>query len=100
MFLTFKLIFNILLTVTNNLNQTFCYFTANLKKPIDEHVRELSNKVVVVRNAKRSGLIKSRLAGAAKATGDVIVFLDSHCETTPGWVEPLLARIAEDRYFT
>ncbi|XP_066929018.1 polypeptide N-acetylgalactosaminyltransferase 13-like [Clytia hemisphaerica] len=70
---------------------------ANLKKPIDDHVKQLSNKVVVVRNAKRSGLIKSRLAGAEKATGDVIVFLDSHCETTPGWVEPLLARIAEDR---
>jgi len=63
-------------------------------------VKQLSEKVIVVRNKKRSGLIKSRLAGAIKATGDVIVFLDSHCETTPGWIEPLLARIAEDRYWS
>ncbi|KXJ08240.1 Polypeptide N-acetylgalactosaminyltransferase 1, partial [Exaiptasia diaphana] len=37
------------------------------------------------------------LQGAYAAKGDVLTFLDSHCEATPGWAEPLLGRIAEKR---
>lgn len=51
----------------------------------------------MIRNSERSGLIKSRLAGAEASSGDVLIFLDSHCEATPGWIEPLLARIKEKR---
>ena len=68
-----------------------------LKKPVDDHVKKLSRKVKVVRNKSRQGLIRSRLNGAAVARGEVVIFLDSHCEATPGWIEPLLARIKEDR---
>lgn len=53
--------------------------------------------VKIVRTMERSGLIRARLAGAKAATGDVIIFLDSHCEVNTGWLEPLLNRIKEDR---
>ncbi|KAK3108152.1 hypothetical protein FSP39_002075 [Pinctada imbricata] len=53
--------------------------------------------VKIVRTKERSGLIRARLAGAKAATGDVLIFLDSHCEANTGWLEPLLARIKEDR---
>ena len=35
--------------------------------------------------------------GAKSSQSQVLVFLDSHCEVTQGWLEPLLARIKEKR---
>lgn len=43
----------------------------------------------------RSGLVKARLAGAKVAQGDVMVFLDAHCECAHGWLQPLLNRVSE-----
>lgn len=51
----------------------------------------------MLRTGKRSGLIRARLLGAEHVKGQVITFLDAHCECTEGWLEPLLARIALDR---
>ncbi|XP_065192118.1 polypeptide N-acetylgalactosaminyltransferase 13-like [Sycon ciliatum] len=69
----------------------------HLKERLDNYVSENLPKVKVLRNPARQGLIRSRLNGAAKATGDVLVFLDSHCEATLGWLTPLVGRIHDSR---
>nr|XP_045597598.1 polypeptide N-acetylgalactosaminyltransferase 5-like isoform X3 [Procambarus clarkii] len=68
-----------------------------LGKELEEHVKTLPVPVRVLRTVERSGLIRARLLGAKEVTGQVITFLDAHVECTEGWLEPLLARIAEDR---
>ena len=54
-------------------------------------------KLKLIRSPKRVGLTQARLIGADNAQGDVLVFLDSHCEATYGWLEPMLARLHENR---
>lgn len=68
-----------------------------LGKKLENYVAKLPVPVKVLRTGKRSGLIRARLIGADQVQGEVITFLDAHCECTKGWLEPLLARIVEDR---
>ncbi|XP_068101870.1 polypeptide N-acetylgalactosaminyltransferase 13 isoform X4 [Hyperolius riggenbachi] len=68
-----------------------------LKIPLENYVRQLEVPVKILRMEQRSGLIRARLRGANVARGQVITFLDAHCECTVGWLEPLLARIKDDR---
>lgn len=67
----------------------------HLKTRLDEYA-VAHPKLKVVRSPQRVGLIRARLLGAARAVGQVLTYLDSHCECTEGWLEPLLDRIARN----
>lgn len=68
-----------------------------LKAPLDEHVKKLPVPTRVLRSERRAGLIKARILGANEARGEVLTFLDAHCECTVGWLEPLLEAVARNR---
>uniref|UniRef100_A0A915HK57 Glycosyltransferase 2-like domain-containing protein n=1 Tax=Romanomermis culicivorax TaxID=13658 RepID=A0A915HK57_ROMCU len=68
-----------------------------LQSPLEKFAMQQSVPVHIVRSKKRVGLIRARLLGAERGEGKVLTFLDSHCECTEGWLEPLLSRISEDR---
>lgn len=68
----------------------------DLKQKLDDHITIWNGKVKIVRNAERMGLIQARTNGARVATGEVIVFLDAHCEVNINWLPPLIHPILED----
>lgn len=68
-----------------------------LKEELEEYIKLLP-KVKLVRMPERLGLMAARVTGAQAATGETITFLDSHIEVQPGWLEPLMFRIYEDRH--
>lgn len=67
-----------------------------LKEPLEEHVALLP-KTRLIRLPERSGLVVARLTGAKEAKAQTFTILDSHIEVQPGWLEPMMQRIAHDR---
>ncbi|CAH8632356.1 unnamed protein product [Schistosoma margrebowiei] len=67
-----------------------------LKDELDNHLATAypSGIVRVIHLEQRGGLIRAKTAGAREATGEVLIFLDSHCEAGINWLPPLLDPIA------
>jgi polypeptide N-acetylgalactosaminyltransferase len=86
-----KLLHEIIL-VNDRSTKDFLY--DELREYIKENFH--TEKVKLLEMPKRSGLIWARLAGARAATGDVLIFLDSHTEPSVNWLPPLLEPIAKN----
>ena len=59
----------------------FFAFAAHLAAQLENYMADFP-KVRIVREKERVGLIRARLSGARHAKGDVLTYLDSHCECT------------------
>lgn len=56
--------------------------------------QNFDDRVKLVKLTERKGLILTRMEGARRATGEVLVFLDAHIEVNTNWLPPLLEPIA------
>lgn len=77
--------------VNDHSTKDFLY--QDLADHLEKHFKGIVKLLVLPR---RSGLIWARLAGARAASGDVLLFLDSHTEANTNFLPPLLEPIAKD----
>ncbi|XP_054262895.1 N-acetylgalactosaminyltransferase 7 isoform X1 [Macrosteles quadrilineatus] len=70
---------------------------AHLKDQLQDYIEQFNGKVRLIRNKEREGLIRTRSRGAKEARGEIILFLDAHCEVGYNWLPPLVAPIYKDR---
>lgn len=62
-----------------------------------EELLTMSKKIKILKNNKREGCARSRMRGADAATGEVLMFVDSHIEMMSStWLQHLLIPIMEN----
>lgn len=73
----------------------FFIYYSDLSDEISEYIKKHYSKGVVklIRQKTRQGLIRSRLEGIKRVTGEVVVFLDSHMEVNNHWYVQFLVEI-------
>ena len=54
-------------------------------------------RIKIIRHEERQGLIRAKTTGARAAKGELLVFLDAHVRTYPGWLEPMM-RLTTENY--
>jgi polypeptide N-acetylgalactosaminyltransferase len=65
-----------------------------LNGELDDYVKKnFDDRVKIAHLPERRGLIVARMEGAKRATGEVLVFLDSHMEVFANWLPPLLGEV-------
>lgn len=69
-----------------------------MKEKLEDYLADFGDKVRLIRNKEREGLIRTRTNGAKIARGEVVIFLDAHCEVNRNWLPPLLAPIRRNRF--
>lgn len=73
-------------------------FVDELQLPLEEEVKGLP-KVRIIRLQERKGLAAARLQGAAEATGEILIFLDSRVEVTDGISCSILTKHFKEKEF-
>lgn len=62
-----------------------------------EELKNTSPKVMILTNKDREGVARCRMRGSRQASGEVLVFVDSHVEMLSAtWLQHLLVPITED----
>ena len=87
---------NEIILVDDSSDRTF--LGLELTKYMNKLSKEALIPIKILRSFNRTGLIRARLLGANVAKGKVLTFLDAHCEAAIGWLQPLMARIAQNRF--
>ncbi len=54
------------------------------------------DKVRIIRNAERQGLIRSRNIGAEAARGEIVVSMDAHVKVSDNWLPPIINRLSNN----
>lgn len=69
---------------------------SSAEKVFATELKALHGKVSVHQNPENLGLMVTKMQAVARAKGSILLFLEPHVLVGPGWLPPLLNRIAEN----